>query len=75
MHLNDFCLFSSRSILTPSPAQEDIILRVPQYDSGCAQGFFLLKGSFSLPLLLVGGQGLGFCKAPRNNFDVICVIN
>lgn len=34
-----------------------------------AQGFFLLKGSFSLPLLLVGGQALGVSNAPRDNFD------
>lgn len=31
---------------------------------GPAQGFFLIKGSFSLPLLLVGDLALGFCKVP-----------
>lgn len=34
-----------------------------------AQGFLLLKVSFSLPLLLGGGQALGFWKAIKHNFD------
>ena len=45
---------------------------VPSCEPGPAQGFFLLKGSFSLPLGLSGGQALGFClcKAPRGNLIV-----
>lgn len=39
------------------------------YDAGPAQGFFLLTQSFSLPLLLVAGRALGFCKGLRDNFD------
>lgn len=40
------------------------------YDAGPAQGFFLLTLSFSLPLLLVAGQALGFCKGLRDNLIV-----
>lgn len=43
-----------------------------QDDPGPIQCVFLLKGSFFLPLLLVGGMGLGFCKLPRDNFDCKC---
>lgn len=50
--------------------------RPVQDDPGPVQGFFLLKGSFSLPLLLVGGLALGFCKAPRDIFECNkCYIN
>lgn len=41
----------------------------PIYELGPAHGFFLLKGSFVAPLLLVGSQAMVFCKAPRGNFD------
>lgn len=44
------------------------ISRVPPYEPDPAQGFLLLKGSFFLQLLLVGGQVLGFCKAASSNF-------
>lgn len=33
---------------------------LPPYKPGSTQGFFLLKGSFSLPLCLAGGSGSGF---------------
>lgn len=36
---------------------------------GPAQEFFLLKGSFSVPLLLVGGWALGFSESSRDSFD------
>lgn len=50
--------------------------RPVQDDPGPVHGFFPLKGSFFLPLLLVGGLALGFCKAPRDNFDCNkCYIN
>lgn len=39
------------------------------HEPGPAQGFLLLKESFSLPLLLAGGQALGFWKAVKHNFD------
>ena len=44
---------------------------VPPCKPGPAQGFFLLKGSFSLPLCLPRGNG-GFwlCKAPTDNVIV-----
>lgn len=46
----------------------------PPYGALSAQGFPL--ASFSLPLLLFGGQSLGFCKAPRHDFDCKrCFIN
>lgn len=32
------------------------------YEPGPTQGFLQLKGSFSQPLLLVGGPVLGFCR-------------
>lgn len=36
--------------------QQTISRGVPPYKPGPAHGFFLLKGSISLPMLLVGGQ-------------------
>lgn len=43
-----------------------------QLNESCpAQSFFPLKGNFSLPLLAIGGQALGFCKVHRNN----CICN
>ena len=43
---------------------------VPPCQSGPAQGFFLLKGTFSCPCGGLGVLGLGFglCKGPRDNF-------
>lgn len=51
------------------PAQPVINRRAPPYEPGPVQGFFLLKGCFSLPLLLGEGPALGFCEWPRDNFD------
>lgn len=64
MYLPYLCLFS----ISPSPfssfsAKLGISRRVPQHDLGPAQGFCLLKGSLTLPLLLVGGS------LPRDNCD------
>ena len=43
--------------------------KVPPCKPGPAQGFFLLKGSFFLPLCLPGGSGSGFLtEAPTDNF-------
>lgn len=42
---------------------------VPACEPGPSQGFFLLKETLFLPLLLVVGQGLGLCKTPKDIFD------
>lgn len=39
------------------------------HEPGPAQGFRLLKASFSLPPFLLGGSGPGFCQAPGDHFD------
>ena len=45
----------------------------PLMSRGSAQGFFLLTGSFFMPLsplcFLQGGSGPGLCKAPWNNLN------
>lgn len=65
MELHDLWLFFS--ICLPPvqqifPAQLAISGWVHSYEPGPAKAFFVLKGSFSLILLLGGGQVLEFCK-------------
>lgn len=76
--LFSFLLFSSLlfSSLLSSPllssfliAQWAISRRVPQYEPGPAQAFFLLKREIFPHCCLFGGQILGFCKAPKENLD------
>lgn len=59
--MDNVCVSSSLSLL--------LLFQEKQFP---AQGFFLLKRSFSLTLCLSGGSGPGFClcKAPTDNFIV-----
>ena len=57
------------SLSRSSFTQPTLSRMVPFCEPGPAQGFFLLKGTFSLSLCLPGVPALGFflCKAPRDN--------
>lgn len=62
--------FSMRTALSPAELNNLNHFLIPVPAPGPAQGFFLLKRSFSLPLLHVWGQTVGFCEAPKDNFDI-----
>ena len=57
--VNPACVFLSLPLFTLSVLSLSPSRPLPQLD-GFAQGFFLLKGSFSLPVCLPGGLGSGF---------------
>lgn len=60
-----FCLDKEEPLF----AHVTILISSPHMRLVSAPGFLLLKESFFLPLLLVGGQALGFWKAMKHNFD------
>lgn len=59
-----FHLLILLSNLTDS-TEPDVSRRVHQHEPGPVQGFLLLQGSFSLPLLFAQQSGSGFLSAQR----------
>lgn len=68
IYMCDVCSFPFLLVLYRDDQQHQ---EVPPYESGPAQPFFLLKGSFSLPVLVVGSESKYYFDFSRSYWNKV----